>query len=334
MMLVKKGNYTLISDPSEDYPEAGGTKAPDASDSSKPNFRRTAPGDVKPPEIGGEKPGVSTFRDIQGSDDVSRKYAKATEYTGSAKTKIADPTKIKKNNWSEIATRAFSNTQGLSDRAKNLLGKVSSVAPKVDWKKELRKFFDYTFKGFKMVQPSKRFISSGDVLYGRKMKGKDTLRTIVCAVDTSGSISDDQIRIFLGEIMYLCKTFSADQTVIIYCSDNVDGVDIIKKNGTPDLSKLKSTGGNNRGFVPPFEEIEKMGIKPSVFVYLTDTGGEMPDPRKYGISKYADKVIWFVCSTRIHYRPPFGKIFFTPPIDVDKEAPFKDQKIDRYGKGR
>jgi len=333
-MLVKKGNYTLISDPSKDVDVVGGGESSKKEDISKPNFRRTAPKDVKPPEADFGESGLSTFRDIQGDDDVSKKYGKAREYTRDAKTKIADSSKAKKNNWSEIATRAFSNTQGLSSRAKNLLGKVATVSPKVDWKKELRKFFDYTFKGFKMVQPSKRFISSGDVLYGRKMKGKDTLRTIVCAVDTSGSISDDQIRIFLGEIMYLCKTFSADQTIIIYCSDNVDGVDIIKKNGTPDLSKLKSTGGNNRGFVPPFEEIEKMGIKPSVFVYLTDTGGEMPDPRKYGISKYADKVIWFVCSTRIHYRPPFGKIFFTPPIDVDKEAPFKDQKIDRYGKGR
>jgi len=333
-MLVKKGNYTLISDPSKDDGVVGSGESSKKEDISKPNFRRTAPKDVKPPEADFGESGLSTFRDIQGDDDVSKKYGKAREYTGDAKTKIADSSKAKKNNWSEIATRAFSNTQGLSSRAKNLLGKVATVSPKVDWKKELRKFFDYTFKGFKMVQPSKRFISSGDVLYGRKMKGKDTLRTIVCAVDTSGSISDDQIRIFLGEIMYLCKTFSADQTIIIYCSDNVDGVDIIKKNGTPDLSKLKSTGGNNRGFVPPFEEIEKMGIKPSVFVYLTDTGGEMPDPRKYGISKYADKVIWFVCSTRIHYRPPFGKIFFTPPIDVDKEAPFKDQKIDRYGKGR
>jgi predicted metal-dependent peptidase len=333
-MLVKKGNYTLISDPSKDDGVVGNGESSKKEDISKPNFRRTAPKDVKPPEADFGESGLSTFRDIQGDDDVSKKYGKAREYTGDAKTKIADSSKAKKNNWSEIATRAFSNTQGLSSRAKNLLGKVATVSPKVDWKKELRKFFDYTFKGFKMVQPSKRFISSGDVLYGRKMKGKDTLRTIVCAVDTSGSISDDQIRIFLGEIMYLCKTFSADQTIIIYCSDNVDGVDKIKKNGTPDLSKLKSTGGNNRGFVPPFEEIEKMGIKPSVFVYLTDTGGEMPDPRKYGISKYADKVIWFVCSTRIHYRPPFGKIFFTPPIDVDKEAPFKDQKIDRYGKGR
>lgn len=332
-MLVKLGKYTLISDKSSDSAASGSGKGQE-SGGGKPTFKKSAPGEIPTPEATGEGGGVSTFRDVDTSGDVSKKYGKAEEYKGSAKTKIADTSKMKKNDWSQIATRAFSNTKGLSDRAKNLLGKVSSTAPKVDWKTELKKFFDHTFKGFKMVLPNKRFISSGDALYGRRRKGQDELRTIVCAVDTSGSISDDQIRVFLGEVMYLCKNFKADQTIIIYCSDNIDGIDRVKKGGTPDLGKLKSTGGNDRGFIPPFEWVEREKIKPSVFIYLTDTGGEMPDPRRYGISKYADKVIWFVCSTSVSVRPPFGKIFFTPPINVGdaKDVPYKDQKIDRYSK--
>ena len=335
-MLVKLGKYTLISDKSSD--DKGGEGSDSAGKGSgKPNFRKSAPDKPPTPKAGEEgEGGISTYRDVDTSGDASKKYSQAKEYRGDAKTRIADPSKIKKNDWTQIATRAFSNTSGLSDRARNLLRKVSSVAPKVDWKTELKIFFDHIFKGFKMVLPNKRFISSGDALYGRKRKGQDELRTIVCAVDTSGSISDDQIRIFLGEVMYLCKNFKADQTIIIYCSDAIDGVDKVKKGGTPDLSKLKSTGGNNQGFIPPFKEVEKMGIKPSVFIYLTDTGGDMPDPRRYGISKYADKVIWFVCSTSVAVKPPFGKIFFTPPIHVGKpeDVPYKDQSIDRYSRNK
>ena len=38
----------------------------------------------------------------------------------------------------------------------------------------------------------------------------------------------------------------------------------------------------------------------------------MPDTKKYGTPKFADKTIWFVCSPRIYEKPTFGKILFAP----------------------
>jgi hypothetical protein len=114
--------------------------------------------------------------------------------------------------------------------------------------------------------------------------------------------------------------FDTDTTYIIYCSDAIDNVDIIKKGGQPDFGLWATTGGNAKGFIPPFQHVEENKINPSVFIYLTDTGGEMPDPKKYGISKYAKKVFWFVCSPTMYNPPSFGKILFAP---VSAIAPWK-----------
>ena len=110
----------------------------------------------------------------------------------------------------------------------------------------------------------------------------------------------------------MVKKFDADKTIIIYCSDDIDNIDIVKKGGDPDFTKIASTGGNRRGFIPPFQWVEKNKINPSVFVYLTDTGGEMPDPSRYGIRKYAKKTFWFICSPMIYNQPTFGKIIHVP----------------------
>jgi predicted metal-dependent peptidase len=181
---------------------------------------------------------------------------------------------------------------------------------------ELKKFFDSTFNKQDWVLPNKRFVARGEYLYGRKNIGSDTLKTVVAVVDTSISISEPQSRTFVTEVMHLVKMFDTDTTYVIYCSDDIDGIDIVKKGQKPDFTKWATTGGNNKGFIPPFEWVEKNKIKPSLFVYLTDTGGEMPNPDKYGISKYKNKVIWFLCGSRIYNEPPFGKIIWAPKSKI------------------
>jgi len=293
-MIIKKGQYSKIEDlKDEEAPEEippGGDR-----DNSKQND-----GIYKGPE-----------------DTTAIEPIKAKKITSEKPSKILKaPTK--KVNWGDLSSKALAKNQStLSDEAKKILRDLKTKQPAVNWKKELKKFFDQSFKSVDWVLPNKRFLAGGDVLYGRKQTGQDTLKTIVAAVDTSGSISKKQIKIFLNEIMYLCKTFDADKTIIIYCSDDIDNVDIVKKGGQPDFSKIKSTGGNDLGFIPPFEWVQDHKIKPSIFIYLTDTGGEMPDPNDYGIKKYIKKVFWFVCSSRLYNRPPFGTVFMAPKEAID-----------------
>jgi len=287
-MRISKGNFSIVKDredqkPPDEIPEMD----PDAETGDK---------EYRGPE----------------STDTPTSAEKAKTFKSETPSKIAKKD-VKKTDWGDLSTKAFSrNGSTLSDRAKKVLRDLKTKEPLVNWKKELKKFFDQSFKSVEWVLPNKRLLNSGDMVYGRKYVGEDTLKTIVAAVDTSSSISKEQIKIFVNEIMYLTKNYNGDKTIIIYCSDNIDNVDVIKKGGQPDFTKIASTGGNQNGFIPPFKWIEKNKIKPSIFIYLTDTGGDMPDPNKYGIKKYIKKVMWFVCSSYMYNPPPFGKVLFAP----------------------
>lgn len=334
MAIVKKGDYTLIQDPSERIEkdpnsQTAGTKQEQSGGKAKFTKNVQKMDDI--PTMGDSpEQAVKTFRDFTKQKTDKLQTGKVQDLTSSTKKSLIEKGNRKKKDWGAIASRALTSAGSkLSDKAKALFRKLSTTSePLINWKKELKKFFDQTFKGQEWVLPNKRYIAGGDALYGRKAIGKDTLRTIVCAVDTSGSISDAQIKVFINEVMYLCKTFDADRTIIIYCSDSIDGVDDIKKGGKPDFTKIKSTGGNSDGFIPPFEWLKERKIIPSVFIYLTDTGGEMPDPKKYDIPKYVKKIFWMIVSPQMYNKPSFGKILFAPVGAI--KVPFDKEKIDRY----
>ena len=139
-------------------------------------------------------------------------------------------------------------------------------------------------------------------------------------MDTSGSISKSQIKVFFEEVWSLSTKLEIDQTYIIYCSDDIDAVDVVKKGQKPDLSKWASTGGNAKGFDPPFAYIEKNKITPSAVIYLTDSFASYPSASKYGINKYKDRVFWFICNSKSNFdRPPFGKYIHVP---MDQQGNF------------
>jgi predicted metal-dependent peptidase len=318
-MLVKLGQYTVI-DPKSVIKSTPGKKEGGGTDGGgKPKFTEDSTGMEDIPLVGQGTPGVSTQRSV--TDQTKSIKNKATEYKGKGKSSIYKGKKAAPD-WKTLAARAMAKSD--SSRFKDMVKKLASSEPLVNWKKELRKFFDNAFNSKDTVLPNRRFVAGGKYLYGQKPIGKDTLRTIVAAVDTSASISQTVSNTFIKEVMYLCKQFDADTTYIIYCSDDIDNVDIVKKGKTPDLSKWASTGGNNKGFIPPFEYVEgshrknitRTKINPSIFIYLTDTMAQYPDPKKYGIPKYADKTFWFICGSKVHNKPPFGKVLFAPDTSI------------------
>lgn len=313
-MIVKKGDYTILEKGNGD--KGGGSSGTDpewskgGGDGGAEFTNKVGKLDQLPTVDTNAKSGPTTARNL-GSGSILK--AKGTEVKPTKKSRIFSGN-LPKPNWGSLTTAALNKSGNtLSDKAKNLIKNIAGKEPAVNWKKELKKIFDHTLSAKEWVLPNKRFVSSGTIVHGERNAGNDTLKTIVCAVDTSGSISNDQIMTFINEIMYLCKTFDADKTIIMYVSDTLhQPIDVIKRGKKPDFSLIQSTGGNACGFIPPFQYIEQNKIKPSLFIYLTDTGGEMPDPNKYGIKKYAKKCVWFICSPTMYNTPPFGKVIFVP----------------------
>lgn len=308
MTQVKKGQFIILDPTAVDTKSLSGQGKKDGSGS--PTELETPPEEVDTPGFGpNAKVGPGYERTLTGKAGPSLKSYKSQKALGEGGTK-AELTDY----WSKALSRAMSSgAKQLSDKAKKILMEMSSNKPKVNWKKELKKFFDQAFNKYEDVLPNRRHLGGGDILYGRRKVGSDTLKKLVVAVDTSGSISKSQIKVFFEEVYSLSTKYDMEETIIIYCSDGIDGVDSVKKGKKPDLTKYASTGGNAGGFAPPFAYIEKNKIKPSAVIYLTDSFAKYPTVDQYGISKYKQKVFWFICNaTRDFNKPPFGGYIHVP----------------------
>jgi predicted metal-dependent peptidase len=308
-VLVQKGDFVLVD--VDVTGEKSGQKPPQnkKDNSGTPSEKDRTPDSVEAPEFDPNAktgPGYERTLKQDGPKSSGKTYSSSDALgKGGSKEKV-------KGMWERMTKAALSSSGGgLSDKARRMLIQLGETKPKVNWKRELKKFMDKALTQIDYVLPNRRALGTGDIRYGLKRKGEDTLKTLVLPVDTSGSISRDQIKVFLEEVLYLSTKMDIDKTIIIYCSDDIDAIDIVLKGKKPDLSKISSTGGNAKGFSPPFAWMEKNKINPSVVIYLTDTYAAFPSTSNYGINKFKDRIFWFICS-KDYQEPPFGKKIHIP----------------------
>ncbi len=182
---------------------------------------------------------------------------------------------------------------------------VSSILdPEVDWTNQLRKFVEIATKNdYSWDQPNRRYLHQN--LYMPRMHSQQ-MDTLAVAIDTSGSVSQDELNIFASEISAILDTVDLKQIVVIYCDAAVAGVEYFDKYDLP--LQLRVRGGGGTDFVPPFEWLEENDITPSCFIYMTDMWCyNFPPEPDY-------PVMWLATTDRDEV--PFGevlKVNLTPP---------------------
>ena len=167
--------------------------------------------------------------------------------------------------------------------------------PQVNWKSILWRYLVKTpndFSGY-----DRRFIHSG--LYIEELQGETV--EVFCCIDTSGSIGDEELTQFLGELRGILSSYPNLSCKLWYADHDCYGpytIQSIKKVPTPE-------GGGGTDFEPFFEEVETIRNKEreTVCVYLTDGYGYFPEI----IPKLP--VLWVV-TTRGAEREyfPFGEV--------------------------
>jgi predicted metal-dependent peptidase len=146
------------------------------------------------------------------------------------------------------------------------------VVNSTDWRSRLRQFCveeskdDYSYARF-----NRRFASLGIFLPGLY---SEAMGTMVIVTDDSGSIGDDILQRFAGEISSIRDAVRPKRTIVISCDAHVNHVDDL---GEWDEFKLKCHGGGGTDFRPPFRWLERQGIEPACLVYLTDLYGNFPE---------------------------------------------------------
>lgn len=166
------------------------------------------------------------------------------------------------------------------------------LAPQLSWRALLARYMmnaardDYSFE-----RTSRR---EGDALMPRlHSQGVN----VVVALDTSGSITQDELRQFLGEIDALKAQVRANVTLHA-CDDKLDA------RGPWHFAMWENmvlppevSGGGGTDFRPLFAWIDEARLNPDLLVYFTDAEGRFPDHEP------AHPVVWLVKGKA---KVPFG----------------------------
>jgi predicted metal-dependent peptidase len=157
-----------------------------------------------------------------------------------------------------------------------------SEEPVLDWKAYLRRFNGMASKIYTKKtrrKPNKRF-------YGNPaLKIKQKKNTLV-AIDTSGSVSKDDLKEFLSEIHHIYKT--GTQVTVVECDASIGRVYEYK--GKMEEAK-EVTGRGGTSYDPVLEYLQKNKDKYQNLIYLTD--GECETS-----IKPCKPVLWVHCSGR------------------------------------
>lgn len=196
--------------------------------------------------------------------------------------------------WRERLKRAAAGTQPGS-----LLREVLKDLPdtKTPWEKHFREFMvahvmPTTEEDW--GRPSRRLLASKGRLgyYEPGIQREKGCRRAGLVIDTSGSIDDRLLQLFIGEANGILEQTGCE--LVIICADaSVQSVERFKEKIT---SEYHCKGGGGTDFRPALTELEKYDI--DCCVYLTDMAGTFPSDLP------PFPVMW---ATIVDQEPPFGR---------------------------
>ena len=171
------------------------------------------------------------------------------------------------------------------------------LKPKVPWPEKLRTAFikkvGREAKDWNRMH-RRRYVQQGVIMPAYKGFG---CGTVVFCVDTSGSMSEKEIKQGLSECDSILTDCNPESVILIGCDAAVETVHELGSGDSLAGNAPACTlgGGGGTSFIPPFRWLEERSIRPDCLVYFTDMGGTFPtdDP--------GFPVIW--CATTDYEKP-------------------------------
>ena len=176
--------------------------------------------------------------------------------------------------------------------------------PVIDWKKELADFVTSSCKGkdeYTWRKFNRRLISNDIYL---PTVENETIGEVVVAIDTSGSIGQEQLNAFASELVSICEAVSPDAVRILWWDTKVHGEQLFTDNYDQIGSMLKPLGGGGTRVSSVAEYINKKKINAECVLVFTD--GFLESDVKWDISS---PTLWMVTENR-NWTPPSGKKVF------------------------
>jgi|TARA_Y100000310_G_scaffold130679_1_gene129805 predicted metal-dependent peptidase len=203
--------------------------------------------------------------------------------------------------WKESLTSAIHLAKGKGNMPSGMEEYINDIlTPKVSWQEILYRYLqiakgntDYTTYPFHRSHIHRE-------IYLPSLRGE--MIEIACGVDTSGSISRDDLTRYFSELRGICSIFGSYTIHFFQCDAKVHSYEIITED-TEVPTLVQGRGGTN--FVPFFDKVLEEQIEELPVVYFTDLDGNFPD------NHYGDGVFWLVRKKQLRNgrdNVPFGTI--------------------------
>lgn len=180
--------------------------------------------------------------------------------------------------WDSVVTQAAEHAASQGSEPGGLEGLLEvKQEGEIDYKRLISQTIsshvpsDYTF-----TSPSKRSRAIGEYL---PSVTEDEGLDVIVTLDTSGSVSDELLRRFVGEIKNLVDTFENVKMTVIQHDSKVQDVKEYNNAKSSEFERIEIKGRGGTSHVPVFERIEEemVGNGPTVVIGLTDGYTTVPD---------------------------------------------------------
>lgn len=174
--------------------------------------------------------------------------------------------------------------------------------PKLNWRELLCKFIIKEIPyDFNYMRPSRKSASTGVYLPSVHRENME----IAVGIDTSGSISPDDLRDSLSEVLGVIRAYDNVKLTVLSCDAEVHTIGVVENE--MDIANLNLKGGGGTDFRPVFTWLEENAPMTKLLIFFTDGYGDFPEDTRI-------KTLWCISKGGLE----LDKIPFGERVQLDK----------------
>ncbi len=200
--------------------------------------------------------------------------------------------------WEEALLSAASQARDMGKLPDGIARLVEDrLYPQLPWAELLARFIERNARtDYTWMMPNRRYLHQG--LYFPSLLASE-LQQIVVAVDTSGSIEQEELNQFAAEISAIMEQFPS-RLHLLYCDAAIQGYQQFERADLP--ISINPKGGGGTDFRPVFSKVTEEGIDVTCLIYLTDM-----ECLQYPSEAPSYPVLWVQTGGK-RVTPPFGEL--------------------------
>ena len=202
----------------------------------------------------------------------------------------------------DILVRATMAAKDANDNPGSMPGEIQIelqkvINPKLPWTTILQNFMsNFAKDDYTWTRPNKKFMPT----FYLPTAHSEAIIDLTIAVDSSGSVTDEEFSYFIAEIAAIQQQLKPDKITLIDFDTRINSIQEISQN-TNILKDLKFKGGGGTRLRDVFKWAQKNN--PTVLLVFTD--GEFDTPNKKHWPKCP--IVWLIHNDP-HFKIPIGKV--------------------------